>query len=64
LGIAQLTVALVLSAVLLVRTFVLAKSAVVRQQMKWVVWGTPRRGVVVGVGRRGEEVGLAVVRSR
>ena len=32
--------ALVLSAVLLVRTFVKAKSTVVRQQLKWVVWGT------------------------
>lgn len=31
---------LVASAVLLVRTLVKAKSAVVRQQMKWVVWGT------------------------
>ena len=32
-------VALVASAVLLVRTFVSAKRAVVRQQVKWVVWG-------------------------
>ena len=40
LGIAHLSVALILSAVLLVRTFVTAKSAVVRQQVKWVMWGT------------------------
>ena len=32
-------VALVASAALLVRTFVYAKSTVVRQQVKWVVWG-------------------------
>jgi two-component system NtrC family sensor kinase len=31
---------LVASAVLLVRTFLSARNAVVRQQMKWVVWGT------------------------
>ena len=40
LGIAHLSVALIGSAVLLVRTFVVAKSAVVRQQVKWVMWGT------------------------
>jgi two-component system, NtrC family, sensor kinase len=34
------TVALVASAVLLVRTFVKSESAVVRQQLKWVVWGS------------------------
>jgi two-component system, NtrC family, sensor kinase len=33
-------VALIVSAVLLVRTFVTTKSALVRQQMKWVVWGS------------------------
>lgn len=33
-------IALVVSAALLVRTWVRAKSAVVRQQLKWVVWGT------------------------
>jgi hypothetical protein len=32
--------ALVASAVLLVRTFVKSESAVVRQQLKWVVWGS------------------------
>ena len=32
--------ALIISAGLLVRTFVNAKSAIVRQQVKWVVWGT------------------------
>jgi len=32
--------ALVVSAFLLVRTFVKSKSALVRQQMKWVVWGS------------------------
>jgi hypothetical protein len=32
-------VALIASAALLVRTFVSAKSTVVRQQVKWVVWG-------------------------
>jgi two-component system NtrC family sensor kinase len=36
----HLGVALVASAVLLVRTFVTAKSTVVRQQVKWVAWGT------------------------
>ena len=36
----HLAVALVASAVLLVRTFSTAKSAIVRQQLKWVVWGT------------------------
>ena len=36
----HLGVALVASAVLLVRTFVKAKSTVVRQQVKWVAWGT------------------------
>ena len=33
-------VGLVASGALLVRTYVTAKSALVRQQMKWVVWGT------------------------
>ena len=33
-------VALIASAALLVRTWVKAKSAVVRQQLKWVVWGS------------------------
>jgi two-component system, NtrC family, sensor kinase len=33
-------VALVAGAVLLVRTYVTATSAVVRQQVKWIVWGT------------------------
>ena len=32
--------ALIVSAALLVRTWVRARSAVVRQQMKWVVWGS------------------------
>lgn len=32
--------ALIASAVLLARTWIRAKSAVVRQQLKWVVWGT------------------------
>ena len=36
----HLAVALVASALLLVRTFTTAKSAIVRQQVKWVVWGT------------------------
>ena len=36
----HLGVALVASAVLLMRTFVKAKSTVVRQQVKWVAWGT------------------------
>jgi len=36
----HLAVALFASAALLVRTFFTAKSAVVRQQVKWVVWGT------------------------
>lgn len=40
LGFAQLTLALVVSAVLLTRTFVTSRSTIVRQQMKWVVWGT------------------------
>jgi two-component system, NtrC family, sensor kinase len=33
-------VALVASAVLLVRTYFTARTAVVRQQVKWIVWGT------------------------
>lgn len=33
-------VALIASAVLLVRRFVISKSTVARQQLKWVVWGT------------------------
>ncbi len=33
-------VGLIASAVLLVRTYLTAKTALVRQQMKWVVWGT------------------------
>jgi PAS domain S-box-containing protein len=37
---AHFIVGLVASAVLLVRTLVMAKSAVVRQQVKWVVWGS------------------------
>jgi two-component system NtrC family sensor kinase len=37
---AHFTLALVASAVLLVRTFVKSESAVVRQQLKWVVWGS------------------------
>jgi PAS domain S-box-containing protein len=36
----HLGVALALSAVLLVRTFVKSKSTIVHQQLKWVVWGT------------------------
>ena len=33
-------IALVLSALVLVRTFVSSKNTVVRQQVKWIVWGT------------------------
>src|SRR6185295_10463019 len=33
-------VALVAGAALLVRTFIEAKSTIVRQQVKWVAWGT------------------------
>src|SRR6266481_6554726 len=36
----QFTVALVASAVLLVRRFVISKNTVARQQLKWVVWGS------------------------
>jgi two-component system NtrC family sensor kinase len=36
----HLGIALVVSAALLMRTFVKAKSTVVRQQVKWVAWGT------------------------
>lgn len=36
----QLTVALVVSAALLVRRFVISRNTVARQQLKWVVWGT------------------------
>jgi two-component system NtrC family sensor kinase len=31
---------LVASVVFLIRTWIKAKSAVVRQQMKWVIWGS------------------------
>jgi PAS domain S-box-containing protein len=40
LGMLHLVTALIGSAVLLVRTFMHAKSTVVRQQVKWVLWGT------------------------
>ncbi|HEY6660762.1 MAG TPA: histidine kinase N-terminal 7TM domain-containing protein, partial [Pyrinomonadaceae bacterium] len=40
LGVLHLAVALVASALLLVRTYVKSKSTVVRQQVKWVLWGT------------------------
>jgi hypothetical protein len=36
----QFVLALIASAVLLVRRFVVSKSTVARQQLKWVVWGT------------------------
>jgi two-component system, NtrC family, sensor kinase len=36
----HLGVALVASTVLLIRTFIKAKSTIVRQQVKWVAWGT------------------------
>ncbi|HEX7531029.1 MAG TPA: hypothetical protein VF333_07790, partial [Pyrinomonadaceae bacterium] len=36
----QFAIALVASAVLLVRRFVISKNAVARQQLKWVVWGS------------------------
>jgi two-component system, NtrC family, sensor kinase len=36
----QFVVALITSAVLLVRRFIISKSTVARQQLKWVVWGT------------------------
>ena len=40
LGILHLALALVVSAALLIRTFVTAKNTVVHQQVKWVMWGT------------------------
>ena len=40
LGVLHLAVALVASAALLARTYVKSKSTVVRQQVKWVLWGT------------------------
>jgi PAS domain S-box-containing protein len=40
LGVFHLAVALIASTALLVRTYVRAKSAIVRQQIKWVLWGT------------------------
>ncbi len=36
----QLAIALVASAVLLIRRFVVSKNTVARQQLKWVVWGS------------------------
>jgi len=36
----QLVVALVASAVLLIRRFIISKNTVARQQLKWVVWGS------------------------
>src|SRR6266850_3046165 len=36
----QLAIALVASAVLLIRRFVISKNTVARQQLKWVVWGS------------------------
>ena len=38
-SLAHFVVALIVSALLLVRSWSTAKSAVVRQQMKWVIWG-------------------------
>src|SRR5439155_9169401 len=35
----QFTIALVASAALLIRRFVISKNTVARQQLKWVVWG-------------------------
>ena len=40
LGVFHLAVALIASTALLVRTYVRVKSAIVRQQIKWVLWGT------------------------
>jgi len=40
LTLAHLALALIACAVLLVRTWIRARSAVIRQQMKWVVWGS------------------------
>jgi len=40
LTLAHFAVALVASAVLLVTTWIRARSAVIRQQMKWVIWGS------------------------
>ena len=39
-GMVHFVTALVTSAVLLIRTYVTAKATIVRQQVKWVVWGT------------------------
>lgn len=39
-GMVHFIVALVVSAALLIRTYVTAKATIVRQQVKWVVWGT------------------------
>jgi PAS domain S-box-containing protein len=36
----QLTIALLASAVLLVRRFIVSRNTVARQQLKWVVWGS------------------------
>jgi PAS domain S-box-containing protein len=40
LSMVQFVAALLISAVLLIRTYVGAKATIVRQQVKWVVWGT------------------------
>jgi two-component system, NtrC family, sensor kinase len=40
LTIAHLVALLIVSAVLMLRTFIIAKSTIVRQQVKWVMWGT------------------------
>jgi two-component system, NtrC family, sensor kinase len=40
LTIAHLVAALIASAALIVRTSIIAKSTIVRQQVKWVMWGT------------------------
>ena len=39
-GLVQFVIALIASATLLVRTYFSAKATLVRQQVKWVVWGT------------------------
>jgi PAS domain S-box-containing protein len=39
-GLVQFVVALIASAALLIRTYFTAKATIVKQQVKWVVWGT------------------------
>jgi two-component system, NtrC family, sensor kinase len=47
--IAGLSAAIVISAILFIRTFIRARSVIVRQQLKWLIWGMGVAGVAFAV---------------